>query len=54
LSETGENTIEASTPAHMNEQHPLYHLLDTLGTLIEVYETEHYPLPNCHKNDVLD
>ena len=37
-----------------NEQHPLYHLLDTLGTLIEVYETEHYPLPNCHENDVLD
>ncbi|MFO0143696.1 MAG: transcriptional regulator, partial [Aphanizomenon sp.] len=25
-----------------NEQHPLYNLLDTLGTLIEVYEKEHY------------
>ena len=37
-----------------NEQHPLYHLLDTLGTLIEVYETKHYSLPNCHENDVLD
>ena len=36
-----------------NEQHPLYHLLDTLGTIIEAYETEHHPLPNCHGNDVL-
>lgn len=36
-----------------NEQHPLYHLLDTLGTIIEAYETENYPLPNCHGNDVL-
>lgn len=36
-----------------NEQHPLYHLLDILGTVIEAYETEHYPLPNCHGNDVL-
>jgi HTH-type transcriptional regulator/antitoxin HigA len=36
-----------------NEEHPLYHLLDTLGTIIEAYETEHYPIPNCHGNDVL-
>lgn len=36
-----------------NEQHPLYHLLDTLGTIIEAYEIEHYPIPNCHGNDVL-
>ncbi|MTJ07983.1 transcriptional regulator [Anabaena sp. UHCC 0204] len=36
-----------------NEEHPLYHLLDTLGTIIEAYETEHYPLPNCHGSDVL-
>ncbi|MFN9615556.1 MAG: type II toxin-antitoxin system HigA family antitoxin [Dolichospermum sp.] len=36
-----------------DEQHPLYDLLDTLGTIIEAYETEHYPLPNCHGNDVL-
>jgi HTH-type transcriptional regulator/antitoxin HigA len=37
-----------------NEQHPLYHLLDTLGTIIEAYEIEHYPIPNCHVNDVLN
>ncbi len=30
-----------------NEQHPLYNFLDTLGTLIEAYEREHYSLPNC-------
>src|SRR5437870_6837420 len=28
-----------------NEQHPLYGLLDTLGTLIHVYEEQHHPLP---------
>ena len=28
-----------------NEQHPLYHLLDTI---IEAYEIEHYSLPTCH------
>lgn len=26
-----------------NAKHPLYGLLDTLGTLIHVYEQEHYP-----------
>lgn len=26
-----------------NEQHPLYSLLNTLGTLIHVFEEEHYP-----------
>ncbi|MDB9320871.1 transcriptional regulator [Nodularia spumigena CS-591/04] len=36
-----------------NEQHPLYNLLDTLGTLIEAYEREHYSLPNCSGGDVL-
>lgn len=36
-----------------NEQHPLYNLLDTLGTLIEAYETEHYSIPNCSGNDIL-
>lgn len=36
-----------------NEQHPLYNLLDTLGTLIEAYETEHYSLPNCSGRDIL-
>ncbi len=29
-----------------NEKHPLYGLLDTLGTLIHIYEEEHYPIPD--------
>ena len=36
-----------------NEQHPLYNLLDTLGTLIEAYEAEHYSIPNCSGSEVL-
>jgi HTH-type transcriptional regulator / antitoxin HigA len=36
-----------------NEQHPLYHLLDTLGTLIEAYETEHHTISNCSGSDAL-
>lgn len=28
-----------------NEKHPLYGLLDTLGSLIALYEEEHYPIP---------
>ena len=28
-----------------NESHPLYGLLDTLGTLIRAYEDEHHPMP---------
>ncbi len=36
-----------------NEQHPLYHLLDTLGTVIGAYETEHHAIPNCSGSDVL-
>lgn len=36
-----------------NEKHPLYNLLDTLGTLIEVYETEYYAIPNCSGSEVL-
>ncbi|MEH2384334.1 MAG: transcriptional regulator [Nostoc sp.] len=36
-----------------NEQHPLYNFLDTLGTLIEAYEAEHYSIPNCSGSDVL-
>ncbi|NES21234.1 MAG: transcriptional regulator [Symploca sp. SIO3E6] len=36
-----------------DEQHPLYNLLDTLGTLIEAYEAEHYSIPNCRGSDVL-
>jgi HTH-type transcriptional regulator/antitoxin HigA len=36
-----------------NEQHPLYTLLDTLGTLIHAYEEEHHPLPECSGVDML-
>jgi HTH-type transcriptional regulator/antitoxin HigA len=28
-----------------DEGHPLYGLLDTLGTLLHTYEEEHYPMP---------
>ena len=30
-----------------DEQHPLYELLDTLGTVIHAYEEKHYPVPEC-------
>lgn len=36
-----------------NEKHPLYGLLDTLGTLIEVYEEENYPIPQADSVGVL-
>ncbi|HET9590868.1 MAG TPA: helix-turn-helix domain-containing protein [Anaerolineales bacterium] len=36
-----------------NEKHPLYSLLDTLATLIHVYEEEHYPIPASTGVDVL-
>jgi HTH-type transcriptional regulator/antitoxin HigA len=36
-----------------NEKHPLYSLLDTLGTIIHVYEEEHYPIPEATGVDVL-
>ena len=36
-----------------NEKHPLYSLLDTLGTLVHVYEEEHYPIPDVTGADVL-
>ncbi len=36
-----------------NEQHPLYNFLDTLGTLIEVYEQENYSIPDCSGSDML-
>jgi HTH-type transcriptional regulator/antitoxin HigA len=35
-----------------NEQHPLYGLLDTLGTLIYVYE-EYHPMPETSGIDTL-
>lgn len=36
-----------------DESHPLYSLLDTLGILIEAYDNEHYPLPDCSGTDAL-
>src|SRR5690242_1364837 len=36
-----------------NEKHPLYGLLDTLGTIIQVYEEEHYPIPEATGTQVL-
>lgn len=36
-----------------NEKHPLYGLLDTLGTLIHAYEEEHYPIPDISGVDAL-
>ncbi|MDJ0579166.1 transcriptional regulator [Crocosphaera sp.] len=36
-----------------NEEHPLYNLLETLGTLIEVYESENYPIPDCSGSEIL-
>lgn len=36
-----------------DEQHPLYELLDTLGTVIAAYETEHEPIPDVSGAKVL-
>jgi HTH-type transcriptional regulator / antitoxin HigA len=36
-----------------DEKHPLYSLLDTLGTLIHAYEEEHYPIPDSTGAEVL-
>lgn len=36
-----------------NEKHPLYTLLDTLGTLVHAYEEEHYPIPESSGADIL-
>ena len=36
-----------------NEQHPLYELLDTLGTIIHAYEEKHYPIPECSGIEML-
>lgn len=35
-----------------DETHPLYELLDTLGTLVHTYEEEHYPAPTVKGMDV--
>ena len=36
-----------------NERHPLYGLLDTLGTLLHVYEEKHHSLPESSGADTL-
>jgi len=36
-----------------NERHPLYSLLDTLGTLIHAYEEKHHPMPECTGAEML-
>jgi len=36
-----------------DEQHPLYTLLDTLGTLIHAYEEKHHPMPACSGAEIL-
>lgn len=36
-----------------DEQHPLYELLDTLGKLIEAWEEEHHPVPDCTGAEML-
>ncbi|WP_448573209.1 helix-turn-helix domain-containing protein [Trichothermofontia sp.] len=36
-----------------DEQHPLYTLLDTLGTLIHAYEEKNYPMPACSGAEIL-
>ena len=36
-----------------DEQHPLYELLDTLGTVIHAYQKKHHPIPECSGVEVL-
>jgi HTH-type transcriptional regulator/antitoxin HigA len=36
-----------------NEQHPLYSLMDTLGTVVAAYEGQQHPIPECRGIDVL-
>ena len=36
-----------------DEGHPLYDLLDTLGTLVHAYEEEHVPLPKASGPETL-
>ena len=36
-----------------DEQHPLYDLLDVLGTVVHAYEEKHYPLPKCSGPEIL-
>lgn len=36
-----------------DENHPLYTLLDTLGTLMYAYEEQHHPMPDCRGAEIL-
>ena len=36
-----------------NEQHPLYSLLDTLGTLLHAYEEKHHSMPESRGAELL-
>ncbi len=36
-----------------NEKHPLYGLLDTLGTVIHADEDKHHPIPECSGVEML-
>ena len=36
-----------------NIEHPLYSFLDTLGIIIEAYEEQHYPIPDCSGVEML-
>lgn len=37
----------------LNEHHPLYELLDTLGTVLHAYEETHHSIPASSGSDVL-
>lgn len=36
-----------------DEKHPLYELLDTLGTVIHAYEDKHHLIPECSGVEIL-
>ena len=36
-----------------DEQHPLYELLDALGTIVHAYEEQHHKMPNCNGAEML-
>lgn len=36
-----------------DEQHPLYELLDTLGTIVHAYEEQHHKIPECNGAETL-
>ena len=36
-----------------DERHPLYSLLDTLGTVLHAWEEQHHAMPECGGSDLL-